>query len=167
MALSPSSPIRRTTAWISSSDAVRFITTSTSDLHRPRGPQLLRPVQERVVDLVLALRGVPVDEDPDASGERAGDRDLLTAHERHLGPAELAGGERRELRVEVRGHGEPRVADVLGPNAVQAHHDLEQLTGRGEDRVAAVALDGRRAGDASPRPQALPASARPRTNAPS
>ena len=77
------------------------------------------------------------------------DVELLGAEQRHVAPAEVAGGLGGEHRVDVRRAGEPGADDVVVVEAVALDHGAEQLDDPLDDGVAGVVLDGGRAADGS------------------
>src|SRR5207249_2938295 len=88
------------------------------------------------------------------------------ADERHVGPAQP--GARRvrgERGVQIVGHREPDVPNVVGPNAVQPDDGVEELERGAVDRLLVIPGDGRRAADAAHGHQPLPAAASDETNA--
>ena len=65
-----------------------------------------------------------------------GDVDLAHAQERHALEAHVARGDGRELGVEVVGHREDAVDDVVGVSVVAVEHLAHELLGRVEDLLA-------------------------------
>src|SRR6266550_1240697 len=70
------------------------------------------------VDVRRAMRlaGVVVDEHADDVPQRAWDGHLAGTQQRHAVEAEAAGGDGREVGVEVVGEGEDAADDVVGPD---------------------------------------------------
>src|SRR4051794_9431468 len=94
----------------------------------PIGTEAARTLHERMDDLVLWLRRVPGDEDPDAVADRARHGDLAAADERHLGPSERAARRvRGERGIEIWRDREPDVPDVLRNETVEVAQRDEQL----------------------------------------
>src|SRR3954447_17959821 len=77
------------------------------------------------------------------------DVDLGGAHQRHIPHAELAGGQRRELRHQVRSGREQNADHVVVVEIVALQHRGDQLTGGLEHLLPVVGLDLRRAPDGS------------------
>ena len=76
----------------------------------------------------------------DAAAERARHGDLARAQQGHGLPAgQRADGERRELRVQIVGHGEDRAGDVFGKDSVLFDEDPQQLQRAREDLRRVVA----------------------------
>src|SRR3954470_7749186 len=105
------------------------------------GPQHAGP-SEVDVRRAVGLVGVVVDEHADDAPERAGDRHLAGAQQRHAVEAQAAGGDGREVGVEVVGEGEDAADDVVGPDLVAGHDLAHELLRSVEDGGRLVDVDG-------------------------
>jgi len=108
------------------------------------GAQRARLVEVDVLGRV-PLGRVVVDEHADDVAEGAGDGHFAGAQQRHATEAQAAGGDRRELGVEVVGEGEDAAHDVVGADLVAGHDLAHELLGGSEDGGRLVGVDGRRA----------------------
>lgn len=102
-----------------------------------------------MVNFVLWLIGVPVKEHADAAAEAAGHIHFVSAEERHIKPAELAGGEGGKLRIKIAREAENGAGDVLRLDPVDADHEREELARGRENRVFGVFVGGGGASDAA------------------
>src|SRR6185312_4991332 len=104
------------------------------------GAQCPRRAQVDVLGRVL-LVGVVMQHEPDDPWHRAGDGDLACTQQRDLIEAELAGGERRELGVEVVCDREDAAHHRLGGERVSVHELADQEAGALQDRARLIDLD--------------------------
>ena len=89
-----------------------------------------------------AVGGVAVHEHPDHPRQRARDRDLAGAQQRHPAEADVPGGDRRELGVEVLGEREDAAHEVVGlePVALESSRISSSVAAR--IASASLAVDG-------------------------
>jgi hypothetical protein len=97
-----------------------------------------------VLDFGLCELSIPMDEDPDALLQSAGDRNLMSAQQGNIEPAQLPGSERWELRVEVGRGGENGAGHVLPVDPIPPDHKRNQLPRGRKDFVARILRDGGR-----------------------
>jgi hypothetical protein len=102
-----------------------------------------------VLDVGAVERGLHVRHQPQHPGQGVRDVDLGGAHQRDVAHAELAGGQRRELRHQVGGRGEQDADDVVVLETVALQHRADEFTGRLEHLLPVVGVDLRRAPDGS------------------
>src|SRR3954463_3949091 len=108
-----------------------------------QAPRLALVDVRRLVPVVRVV----VDQDADDHRQRAGHRHLAGAQQRHAVEAELAGGGRGELGVEVVRQREDAAHDVGRAEGVAVHDLPHERLGGVEDRVGLVAVDRRGAAE--------------------
>ena len=86
-----------------------------------------------MLDFRAAARGVRVNQEPDAHGERPRYRNLAGMQERHDVPAEIFGRASGEGGVEVVGDGEQRADDIIGLKLVGLDQRPQQLVRGGQN----------------------------------
>lgn len=87
-------------------------------------------------------------EQPDAHGERAGNRNLGGVEQGDDVPTEVLGGTGRKGGVEIASDGEEPAHDVVGLEFVRFDEGPEELVGRRENLGGVVPGDRRRSADA-------------------
>ncbi len=90
-------------------------------------PQLNRFADVGVCDFRLGLLSIPIDQDAYAAWQAGRDWDLIRAKQRHVEPAELARGERRELGVKIGRRAEDRAGHIFSLDIVTPDHEGQQL----------------------------------------
>src|SRR2546422_175101 len=87
---------------------------------------------------LLRLGCVEMQQHPDAASQAGGHGDFRGPKQRHVGPAEPAGGASGILGSEVRGRGEDRALDVFRREGVRLLKRGEQLLRRLENRLTRI-----------------------------
>ena len=95
------------------------------------------------VDVMQIGRGavrIPKDQHADAHAQRAGHGHFMSAHQRRVQPAQLAGGEGGEFTVDIGGGGKQRRRHLIRAHTVQPDHQRQHFTRAAQDLLARVAV---------------------------